>query len=323
MIGVIDCRSQSSGKSWADLQPEMLEFFDRPLLQHAVEQMVQNGVNHCVLITEDTSAVMQRWGTGERWGCTFSAIQPYSITSFLMGLGDQPLMVGRGDCIPCMTGLLPQAQASEPTMLIFRESMEGQARTRIFTGWAITTPKTLLEQCFATYGSAGLASTPNSTAIQVATCIRSDTPGAFLLSQHTILEAVESAVIFHGMEMRPGVWAARGAVLHPSVKTAGKVFLGDNVRVGRGVTLRGPVVICRDSAVDAHAVISNSSVQSGTYVGRGVNLEHSVAMPGTIIKAQQDVAFKVQDPRLLASTDLTLWSYLKLLSRAIRTKTAL
>jgi hypothetical protein len=311
MIGLIDCRPQGHGKPWAGIQPEMLEFFDRPLLQHAVEQMVQAGVTHCVLITEDTSAVMRRWGTGERWGCTFSAIPPTAITSLLIGLDSSNLMVGRGDCIPCIQGAALHTEAVGQTQLIFHETQVGSLREHAFTGWAITQPQVLLEQCFATFGPEGLLSAGNTRLVNVPLCMTSDSPQAFLKSQELVLEASQSTPFFYGMQIRPEVWAARNVTMHARTKTIGKVYLGENVRIGPNVTLVGPVVVCRDAAIDANSILTDTCVQPGIYVGRGMALQHNVVMADSIIGIGQGSPTRIQDKMKLAGTDMSAWQYLK------------
>jgi hypothetical protein len=313
MIGLIDCRSKDHGNSWAGTQPEMLEFFDRPLLQHAVEQMVQRGVSHCVLITEDTSSVMLRWGTGERWGCTFSAIPPRTVISFLATLGDQPVMIGRGDCIPCIPEAFAQDEHPARTTLVFRKVGREDKVQHAFAGWAMSRPSVLLDRCFATQGAAGLLGLQEAASLAVSTCICCDTPKAFLDAQKTMLDEMQSGVIFHGVQLRTGVWAARNVTVHSTAKTIGKVYLGDNVRIGPNVTLQGPVVICRDSAIDANCTVSGSSIQPGTYLGRGMVLNGDVVIKPVIIKSQKGTAMKVTDPGKLARTDVTVWQFLRLL----------
>jgi hypothetical protein len=301
MLGLIDCRPQGarlSGSStaikpgWGALAPEMLEFFDRPLLQHAVEQMVVAGVTHCVLITADTSTITERWAAGERWGCTFSAIKPQAVTAFLMEQLAKPagrpshhrILVGRADCIP----LLPRLAATThkaATQLIFSERKDEGLRLRQFTGWALTDPHRLLQYCFPTQGAEGLLSIPRAEALQVALCLRAQTPGQFLRSQELILDAFLSSALVTGTEIKPGVWAAHSATLHPSAQVSGKIYLGENVRIGKAVTLHGPLVVCRNSVVDMNADLEDVSVQPGVYVGKGTQ-RHGLILPRSFLRAE-------------------------------------
>ncbi len=310
MIGVMDCRPQHLGQNWAGVPSELLEFFDRPLLQHAVEQMIQNGVTHCTFITEDASVVMKHWGSGERWGCTFSAVAPGDVPDFLFGLSNVPLLVGVGNCIPSIGAVKPPDSALK-TQLFFASVERDRVKARLFTGWAITTPQSLIEQRFATVGAFGLLDAAEATDIDVLSCIHSGTPSDFLASQTACLDALETDMIFHGTELQPGLWVARNVFVEPGVNTSGKVYLGENVRVAKGVTLAGPLVICRDSVIDTEASITECSVQPHTYVGRNMQLQQDIVLPGTIVHAKSGARTEIDDPRQLASTSLTLWNYLK------------
>ncbi len=321
MIGVMDCRPQHLGQSWAGVPSELLEFFDRPLLQHAVEQMVQNGVNRCIFIAEDASDVMKHWGTGERWGCAFSVISPNDVPDFLSSLPDAPLLIGVGNCIPSI-GATISATSPLQTQLFFAYVEREAIKARLFTGWAIARPQTLIEQRFAAVGAFGLLDAGGAIDVDVLSCIHSGTPADFLSSQTACLDAMETDRIFHGMELRPGLWAARNVFIDPGVKSSGKIYLGENVRIAKGVTLAGPLVICRDSVIDTETFIAESSVQPHTYVGSNMELQQDIVSAGAIVHARSGKRIEIADPRKLASTRLTLWSYLKSLFKGTSQKAA-
>lgn len=321
MVGVMDCRPQHLGQNWSGVPSEFLEFFDRPLLQHAVEQMIQSGVKHCTFIAEDASAVMKHWGTEEKWGCTFSAVSQGDVQSFLSRLADEPLMVGVGNCIPSI-GTLGSADSLSQTQLFFASAERERIKARLFTGWAITRPQVLIDRQFGTVGSAGLLDAVEANDVDVPSCIYSGTPLDFLASQAACLDALETHLIFHGTELQPGLWAARNVFIEDDVRTSGKVYLGENVRIAKGVTLHGPVVICRDSVIDADTAITESSVQPHTYVGRDMQLQQNIVLPGAIVDAKSGTRIEITDPRKLASTSLTLWSYLKSLLKGTHERAA-
>jgi carbonic anhydrase/acetyltransferase-like protein (isoleucine patch superfamily) len=322
MIGLIDCRSRTSRYNWAGVPPSTLEFFDRPVLQHAVEQMFRGGVTHCVLITEDASGMMQRWRNGEDWGCTISAIPPHAITIFLAGLKDEALLVGRADCVPDVVDVIANHVAEGPTSLIFHEPLHEEAASCLFTGWAVTYPRTLLENCFATHGTDGLLKASDVHRAKVVTCIRTDSPDALLQSQAAVLALPPSQVTFHGAKRVDRVWTGRRVNLHPSVKISGSVFIGENVRIARGATIIGPVAICRDSVIEADSVVAAACVQPGMYVGRGTHLQHVVVVPGSILRARHGRVVKVTDPRVLVRAEMGMWRYLTLWSRTLWSRPA-
>lgn len=321
MIGVMDCRPQHLGNNWAGIPLEFLEFFDRPLLHHAVEQMIQCGVTHCTFIAEDASAVMKHWGTGERWGCTFSIISPSDVQSFLSDLADDPLLIGVGNCVPSI-GTLRTAASPSQTQLFFASVQREGMKARLFTGWAAARPQTLMEQRFATVGAVGLLDAVEAIDVDLPTCIHSGTPSDFLASQTACLDTLETEMIFHGTELQPGLWAARNVFIEADVNTSGRVYLAENVRIARGVTLTGPLVICRDSVIDADSEIAETSVQPHTYVGKNMQLQRDIVLPGAVIDAKSGTRIEIADPRKLASTSLTLWSYLKSLFKGSHKRAA-
>jgi len=303
MIGLIDCRSRSLRLSWAGVPGSTLEFFDAPVVRHAIEEMFLAGATHCVLITEDTAGMMQRWRNSERWGRTLSAIPPHAITIFLAGLREESLLVGRADCVPSLAGLLETHAKDEPSCLIYHRDSE-DAGEAFFTGWARTYPNTLLENFFATQGSDGLLRAQNAVPAHVTRCIRTDTPDGLLESQAAAFAQPTGELNFEGMKRNGTVWTGRRVRIHPTARISGDVFLGDDVRIGRGAVLLGPVVVCRDSVIEADAVLASACVQPGMYVGRGTHLHHVVVVPGSILRARQGRIVKVNDPRVLARTQL-------------------
>ncbi len=321
MIGLIDCRVRGRMNHWSSVPADQLEFLDRPLLQHAVEQMVHLGAVECVVIAENPAPHIERWGTGELWGRSFSVISPSAITEFLARSEDEVILVGRGDCIPVIRGGFEPVSASCPSRLVFNDRIIDGERKRYFTGWALSNPQELLSHCFATHGADGLLESPSSHSFSsrqtVSVCVHSHSPAAFIESQSLALEELAPELIFHARQIRPGVWVGRDVSLHSSVQINGRAFLGDNVRVGRNAVLNGHTVIARDSVVDAGAVLSDVSIQPGTYIGRNVQLSEMVVRPGAFIGAEGSSEARIIDPRILASSKMTiadsaraLWSVL-------------
>jgi NDP-sugar pyrophosphorylase family protein len=99
--------------------------------------------------------------------------------------------------------------------------------------------------------------------------------------------------------------------MQAGTRTIGRVYLGDNVRIGANVTLVGPIIICRDSALDANSILTDTCIQPGIYVGRGVALQHNVVLSDSIIGIGQRIALCVQDRTKLARTHTGAWQHLK------------
>lgn len=67
-----------------------------------------------------------------------------------------------------------------------------------------------------------------------------------------------------------------GVEIDPSFKIEGKVYLGENVKIGQGVVLSGTVCIEKNCVVEAGSYINNSVIWSGSHIGRNVKVINSI-----------------------------------------------
>jgi hypothetical protein len=311
MIGIIDCRPRKNEQNWTSTNTEWLEFLDRPLLQHAIEQMVQMGVKHCVVISEDPAVTLERCGAGERWGCALSAIPASGVDGFLSLLSADSVFIGRADCIPRLRQ--HDAFAHAPVQLVFHRTKQ----KAMFTGWGRVSREVLQERQFSTGGADSLVKAHGKDLGWllefVSVCIRTDSPEMFLQSQQLVLEGLFPELIFYANEVQPGVWAARGAVIHPSAQIEGKVFVGAFARVSHNVKIAGHVVLGHNTAVGSHASLTDVAVQPGTYIGRKATVRHSVVFANAAASSAHPAPIRVSDPRLLTRTDMSLRQFGKLM----------
>ncbi len=104
-----------------------------------------------------------------------------------------------------------------------------------------------------------------------------------------------------GKEIRPGIWVAEGARIHPTARLVAPAFVGERARVLERA------VVTRCSAVEHHAVVAPGTVVEGatvlphTRVGAALDLAHTVAGLGRVINLRRAVEVEVEDPRLLSA----------------------
>lgn len=104
-----------------------------------------------------------------------------------------------------------------------------------------------------------------------------------------------------GTEIRPGVWAASSARIHPRARIVAPAFIGEHVR------LRASAVITRFSTLEHHAVIDcgtvieHTSIAPYTYVGAGLDLNYSVVGHCRIANLRRNVEVEINDPKLISS----------------------
>jgi NDP-sugar pyrophosphorylase family protein len=67
-----------------------------------------------------------------------------------------------------------------------------------------------------------------------------------------------------------------GAVIDPSVKIQGKVYIGENVKIGQNVILNGSVCIENNCTIGANSYINNSIIWSNSKIGKNVKIINSI-----------------------------------------------
>jgi NDP-sugar pyrophosphorylase family protein len=106
-----------------------------------------------------------------------------------------------------------------------------------------------------------------------------------------------------GDRYAPGIWVGRNHAIHPSVRLAPPVCLGDDCRIGRAVDLGPDAVIGDNVILDDEATVQESTILSDTYVGRLVNVRGAVVRKTLLVDAQSGESLPVVDRHLLAASD--------------------
>jgi hypothetical protein len=107
-----------------------------------------------------------------------------------------------------------------------------------------------------------------------------------------------------GKEVKPGVWMARGASVEKGARVLAPAFIGSLARVRSGAVITRCSSVERHAVVDCGTVIENSTVLPFSYVGAGLDLEHSVAGMGQIVNLRRDVTVQITDPKLIAAMSI-------------------
>jgi NDP-sugar pyrophosphorylase family protein len=104
-----------------------------------------------------------------------------------------------------------------------------------------------------------------------------------------------------GKEIKPGVWAASGAMIEKGARVLAPAFVGSLARIRSGAVITRCSSVERHTEVDCGTVIENSTVLPFSYVGAGLDLAHSIAGMGRIVNLHRDVTVTIVDPKLVAS----------------------
>lgn len=112
-------------------------------------------------------------------------------------------------------------------------------------------------------------------------------------------ERIRNATL-SGRQVVPGVWVGLNHSIHPSVKLAAPVHIGDNIWIGREVELGAGTVIGNNVVIDDEATVSGSTVFSETYVGQLVRVENRIVTANSISEPESGETVHVVDPFLLS-----------------------
>lgn len=102
-------------------------------------------------------------------------------------------------------------------------------------------------------------------------------------------------------EVKPGIWVGVHSQIERGAKLVGPCWVGDHVFVGADAVI-GPGAIIEEGAfIDPRAQIKHSIVGQSTFVGRYVQINHSIAWGNLLVNWQTGLQSTVSDAFLLCS----------------------
>lgn len=111
----------------------------------------------------------------------------------------------------------------------------------------------------------------------------------------------KNAVRPNGDELKPGVWVAKGARIHPKARVVAPAYVGEYSKI------RASALLTRGSAVEHHAevdcgtVVENSTILPFTYVGAGLDIMHSVVGFRRLAHQVRAVEVEICDPKFVGT----------------------
>lgn len=125
-------------------------------------------------------------------------------------------------------------------------------------------------RCHTLQGSATLIHSPNHYLSAI---------GAAIVSAATHLPA-------GFVERSPGVIVHETAVIHPTARLTGPVWIDAGVTVAEYAVIAGPVVLAPKSRVGGHALVHRSVAMTGSIVGVAAEIFSAILAPYTVRSAQ-------------------------------------
>jgi NDP-sugar pyrophosphorylase family protein len=106
----------------------------------------------------------------------------------------------------------------------------------------------------------------------------------------------------NGSELRPGVWVAPSARLHPRVRIVNPCFIGAHTRLSSGVVITRGTNIEHHCEVDCGTVVENTTILPHTYLGSDLDIAHSIVNRNTMVDVRRAIEVEIDDYSLVSST---------------------
>lgn len=104
-----------------------------------------------------------------------------------------------------------------------------------------------------------------------------------------------------GNELRPGVWAAPTARIHPRARIVAPAYIGDHAKIRASAVLTRFSTVEHHAVVDCGTVVENTTVTPFTYLGAGLDLNYCIVGDGRIANLRRDVEVEIKDPKLIST----------------------
>lgn len=105
-----------------------------------------------------------------------------------------------------------------------------------------------------------------------------------------------------GREIRPGIWLDAGARVHRSARIVAPAYIGRGARVRASALITRFSNVERRCLVDCGTVIEDSSLLPHTYVGKALDVVHSVVEGHRLANLSCDVAIAIEDSNIIGRT---------------------
>ncbi len=100
-------------------------------------------------------------------------------------------------------------------------------------------------------------------------------------------------------EVKPGVWVADSARIHPKARIVAPAFIGARSKIRASALITRASVIEHHAQVDCGTVVENSTVLPYTYVGPGLDVVHSVLGFRRIYSLVRKTEVEIADDKLV------------------------
>lgn len=102
-----------------------------------------------------------------------------------------------------------------------------------------------------------------------------------------------------GKQVRPGVWAGRGARLERGARVVAPAFIGAGARIRAAAAITRASSVGHHAEIDCGTIVEGSSVLPLSYVGAALDLVNSIVGFRRLAYLERDCEIEIEDPKLL------------------------
>jgi len=278
---------------------------DRPLLQHAVEQLSHAGISQIEVVTGIApEAVQGLLGDGRRWGCGIryhlAQRDDEPVRAIQRAMGEAPMAIlVRADHFIELT----KSDVAASAATVYASASDGDLQ---WAGSAIVSSRQVADLPQAlrlpALGSHLLALADRGARLRaVPRVLRVTSLPEWIDAQAVALAGEMPALRISGSLVATGVRVGRGARMHRTVTIVAPVFIGADARIEAGAVIGPNAIIGAGAIVDRDSWVANSIVMPRTYIGAGLELREAVASPSAVASARHASVATVTDSMLLGA----------------------
>lgn len=299
------------------LPTSMLPIINKPFIQHLVEHLIIQGVDHFEIINshlpEKTETFLE---DGTRWGCTITHHLAANISKAYrmlktLNLSDVGLtLIGHGDTLPWFNPETDDklSDMKEPTVFVPKveppeSSLTGAAEG---TGWFLVNYDTIknlseIHSRLDLFEHIKGNSTDPVKVKQVETFLSVQHYRDLIDSNNHVLDKSVTGLLIPAKEVNENVWLSRNVVLNPTVRIVPPVYVGEDCLVGKGVQVGPYAVIGNGCIIEENCRIQNSVIIQGSYLGVGLELNNSIVDKNRLINVEIGAEISITDDFMLGS----------------------
>lgn len=105
----------------------------------------------------------------------------------------------------------------------------------------------------------------------------------------------------NGDEVRPGIWVADSARIHPHARVNGSAYIGPYTRLRAGALISEGSVIERCCEVDRGTVVSDAAILPYTYLGVCLDIANAVVKQNKVVDLKRSCMLEISDTFIGAS----------------------